>query len=257
MITVCQCNIYDGGRWCGFKRRAATYDTAARFARFIASVCPPVALIGMQEVLAEADAVRIAQYLQGSTGSGWKYARTPQGVNNTSGIAVLWRPDLVEDCEDYGAVILDRLDNGYIIKFAARLFAVAGASLVFGTGKLAWGNALLNGAKITERGRLLEVQRLMAWLDEVSPDNTPRILAMDLNCKPGAPAWQKLNTKYSDPGRRHTHNSFTGTLVMDAIGRRLDYIFISRDFSAQFAAIPRRSPHFGSDHRAVFALIDT
>ena len=37
VVTVCQCNIREGGRWTGLRGKKTTYDTARRFARFVAS----------------------------------------------------------------------------------------------------------------------------------------------------------------------------------------------------------------------------
>ncbi len=278
VITVCQCNIFDGGKWTEQDQSVITYDTARRFCEWVAAVnppgstYPPIAVIGMQELMSENDRITIENYLEQFTGVQWTSARTPQGVNNTSGIGMFWRPDLVEYLPEWylGEKVVEQIDNGYVIKFVGRLFRKAGTNEAFGfiTGKLVWGGAILNGRQVTEEDRRQQAVRLKNWIsngDAGSPGmsgfpGTVRVIAADLNTDTGTATWNEMNLEYSDPGSQHTHNSFNGTTWMDLFGKRLDYIWWDRDaFSKQpggFAAEPLRSSHFGSDHRAVYATID-
>ncbi|MGQ9456391.1 MAG: Ig-like domain-containing protein [Armatimonadota bacterium] len=136
------------------------------------------------------------------------------------------------------------------------------------TGKLVWDGAILNGQTITEENRRQEAVRLKNWIRDGEPNSpgmsnypgTTRVIACDLNSDTETPTWLEMNQEYTDPSDEHTHNSFYGTVWMDLFGKRLDYIWWDYDSYAKrsggFIDGPRRSPHFGSDHRAVYATID-
>jgi hypothetical protein len=265
MVTVCQCNMLDGGRWNGLKHKQITYDTARHFARFVAKTNvpgdkhPPIAIIGMQE-LSDADREVIENLLCESTGAAWDSSRTDQGINGHSGIGMFWRTDMVEPAVggDLGSVIVDQLDNGYLIKFAGRIFrTAAGERFAFFTGKLAWKDAIKDGKPVTGEDRRMEVRRLKSWISEklgIPPDVA--VVASDFNCRPRSGAWREMNMDYTDPSRQHTHTSLAGRLILNLFGKRLDYIWLQRTARAGFADGPHRSPPFGSDHRAVYATIE-
>jgi hypothetical protein len=265
MITFCQCNVFEGGRWSGLNRKNATYDTATRFARFVASTnmpgdkYPPIAVIGMQE-LSETDREKMEGFLRKETGADWRSSRTPQGINDDSGIGVFWRTDLVEPAVggDLGDVIVDQLDNGYAIKFAGRVFRTsAGERFAFFTGKLAWGDAIKGGKRLTDEDRRMEVKRLKSWIvEKIGQPPEIAIVASDFNSRPQSSAWREMNIDYFDPSRQHTYDSLSGRLALNLFGRRLDYIWLQRTTRARFANGPHRSPPFGSDHRAVYATIE-
>ncbi|MDH7602787.1 MAG: Ig-like domain-containing protein [Armatimonadota bacterium] len=277
-VTVCQCNIYDGGKWTEQDKSTVTYDTAKRFAQWVASVnpqgstFPPIAVIGMQELMTETDRATIQSFLQQYTGAPWESARTPQGVNGTSGIGMFWRTDLLEYRPEWylGEKVIETIDNGYVAKFVGRLFKKRDSDEAFGffTGKLIWDDAVLNGHTITEEERRQEAIRLKTWIREGEPGSpgmscfpgTTRVIACDLNSDTGTLTWQEMDQEFSDPANEHTHNSFWGTLAMDLFGKRLDYIWWDYDAFAKrpggFVYGPQRSPHFGSDHRAVYATIE-
>lgn len=265
MITVCQCNILDGGRWNGLKHKEITYDTAKHFARFVAKTNvpgdkhPPIAVIGVQE-LAEDDRVKIESLLEQSTGATWESTRTAQGINGHSGIGMFWRTDLAEPAigGDLGEVAVDQLDNGFVIKFAGRIFRTpAGERFAFFTGKLAWEDAVKDGKRVTGEDRRAEVKRLKQWITE-KLGNPPdvAIVASDFNCRPKSAAWREMDMDYFDPSRQHTHTSLAGRLVLNLFGKRIDYVWLQRTIRARFADGPHRSPPFGSDHRAVYATIE-
>jgi uncharacterized protein YdeI (BOF family) len=278
-ITVCQCNIYVGGRYTEQDTSAVTYDTAKRFAQWVASINPsggtnpPIAVIGMQELISETDRAKIEQLLEQYTGADWAGSRTPQGVNNASGIGFFWRTDLVEHrlSEWYlGEKVLETIDNGYVLKYAGRLFRKLGTDEAFGlfTGKLLWGGAILNGHEVTEEERRQEAIRLKEWIvngQAGSPGmsgfpGTARVITNDLNTDTGTSTWNEMDLEFTDPSSQHTHNSFSGQTMMDWFGKRLDYVWWDYDSgvkqSGGFAANPARSSHFGSDHRAVYATIN-
>ena len=278
-ITVCQCNIYVGGRYTEQDTSAVTYDTAKRFAQWVASINPsggtnpPIAVIGMQELISETDRAKIEQLLEQYTGADWAGSRTPQGVNNASGIGFFWRTDLVEHrlSEWYlGEKVLETIDNGYVLKYAGRLFRKLGTDEAFGlfTGKLLWGGAILNGHEVTEEERRQEAIRLKEWIvngQAGSPGmsgfpGTARVITNDLNTDTGTSTWNEMDLEFTDPSSQHTHNSFSGQTMMDWFGKRLDYIWWDRDSGVKqpggFAINPTRSSHFGSDHRAVYATIN-
>ncbi len=277
MVTVCQANIYNGGRWTEQDQSRVTYDTARRFAEWVATVnppgspWPPIAVIGVQELMSETDRTTLQGFLQQTTGATWQSARTAQGVNGTSGIGMFWRPDLVETFTQWqlGERVLEQLDNGYVIKFTGRLFRNRGTDEAFGlfTGKLVWDGAILNGQTVTEEIRRSQAAALKEWILNGAPGapgmsqypGTARIIATDLNSGVGTATWQEMNADYSDPSTQRTHNSFLGALL-DIAGRRLDYIWWDRDAGVKqpggFLDGPRRSPHFGSDHRAVYATVE-
>jgi hypothetical protein len=271
MITICQCNIHDGGKWTGMDRSVVTYDTARRFASFVASVnpegsaYPPISAIGMQELVSEIDRSTIEGYLETYTNAEWDSLRVPQGVNGGSGIGMFWRKDLLETYPewDLGDVTVERLDSGYEIKFTGRLFRKPDDGQYFAliTGKLAWRDAVLNGRKVTEERRQQEALELKEWVfSRVSACEFPVaavVIATDLNTGVGSAAWKEMSCDYTDPSRQHTFNSFTGQSLMDTIGLRLDYIWLAAGNSySRFVGGPSRSVHFGSDHRAVCATID-
>lgn len=277
-ITVCQCNIFDGGKWTEQDQSVVTYNTADRFAQFVASVNPPgsthppIAVIGMQELMSETDRLTIEGYLETYTGVAWNSARTAQGINGTSGIGMFWRPDLVELRPEWelGNVVVEQIDNGYVVRFVGRLFRKVGTDDAFGfiTGKLVWGDAILNGHAITEEERRQEAIRLKTWIlqgDSTYPGmsgfpGTSRVIATDLNTDTGTSTWDEMNLEFSDPSSQHTHNSFSGTTVMDWFGKRLDYVWWDYDAygkrSGGFASVPTRSGHVGSDHRSVYATVE-
>ena len=278
VVTVCQCNIYDGGKWTEQDKTTVTYDTANRFAQWVASVnpsgsaFPPIAVIGMQELMSETDRVTIQNFLQQYTGAPWQSARTPQGINGTSGIGMFWRTDILEHRAEWylGEKVIEVIDNGYVAKFVGRLFKKLDSDEAFGlfTGKLVWDGAILNGHQITEEERRQEAVRLKNWIRVGEPNSpgmslfpgTVRVIACDLNSDTGTPTWQEMQLEYSDPSSEHTHNSFYGTVWLDLFGKRLDYVWWDYDAydkrSGGFVDGPRRSPHFGSDHRAVYATIE-
>lgn len=279
VITVCQCNIYVGGRYTEQDSSTVTYDTAKRFAQWVASINPagspnpPISVIGMQELIAESDRTKIEQLLEQYTGVAWSSSRTAQGVNNASGIGFFWRPDLVEHrlTEWYlGEKVLEQIDNGYVLKYAGRLFRKIGTDEAFGlfTGKLLWGGAIINGHEVTEEERRQEAVRLKDWIrngQTGSPGmsgfpGTTRVITNDLNTDTGTSTWDEMNLEFTDPSSQHTHNSFSGTTIMDLFGKRLDYLWWDYDSGVKqaggFAANPTRSSHFGSDHRAVYATIN-
>ena len=277
MATICQCNIHDGGRWTDNDRSAVTYDTARRFAQFVSSVnCdesayPPISAIGMQELLSETDRIIIEEYLQQYTGTAWKSERTAQGINNTSGIGMFWRPDILESRPEWnlGEKILARIDNGYVIKFMGRLFRRREIDEAFGlfTGKLIWSSAMLNGRKVTEAERVREAVLLKDWIlhgDGYSPGmsfypEVVRVIATDLNTGVRSPTWMEMNASFADPSNQHTHNSFAPDNALDLLGKRYDYIWWNYDGHDKtlggFADGPRRSGHIGSDHRCVYATV--
>jgi len=264
MITVCQCNIYDGGRWSGLKRKEVTYQTARRFARFVRSTnrpgskYPPIAVIGMQE-LSETDSEKMESFLREETGVDWQSAHTSQGVRDKSGIGIFWRTDLVEPAVggDLGDVVVGELDNGYVIKFAGRVFRTpSGERLALFTGKLAWEDAVVAGKRITGEERRMQARRLRSWIREkLGEPPDVAVVTTDLNARPNSPAWREMNTEYTDPSRQHTHNSLAGRFALNVFGKRLDYIWLQRTRRAGFVDGPHRSPPFGSDHRAVYATI--
>lgn len=278
VVTVCQCNIFEGGRWTEQDKSAVTHDTAARFAQWVATVNPPgsanppIAVIGMEELIAESDRTIIESLLEQYTGVDWSSYRVAQGVNNASGIGFFWRPDLVESRPEWylGEKILETIDNGYVLKFAGRLFRKQGTSEAFGLfcGKLLWGGAIINGHEVTEEERRQEAIRLKTWIVNGDPGSpgmsnfagTTRIITTDLNTDTGTSTWSEMNLDYSDPTSQHTHNSFSGQTWMDLFGKRLDYIWWDFDsYTKQaggFAANPVRSPHVGSDHRSVYATVN-
>jgi len=278
VITVCQCNIFDGGKWTDQDQSKVTYDTAKRFAQFVASVnptgsaYPPIAVIGMEELMSETDRTTIESYLEQYTGAAWESARIAQGVNNTSGIGFFWRPDLVEYRPewDLGSVALEQIDNGYVIKFAGRLFRKVGTDAAFGliTGKLVWADAILHGAAVTEEIRRQEAAHLKNWilngegtsLGMSSFPGTTRVITTDLNTGVNTATWNEMNLDYTDPSTEHTENSFNPTWLMDLIGTRLDYVWWDYDAGTKktggFVDGPHRSPHVGSDHRSVYATIN-
>jgi len=277
-ITVCQCNIFDGGRWTGQNQKAVTYDTVKRFAQFVASVnppgskYPPIAVIGMQEVLNETDCEQIKKNLKTYTKIDWNGIRTAQGINNHSGVAIFWRPDLVEHVPEWylGTTTLGQLDNGYIINFVGRLFRKVGTDSAFGffTGKLVWEDAFLKGVKATDEYRSQQAIHLKNWIKDGEPDSpgmsmypgTVRVIATDMNSSLNTSTWKEMNLDYSDPGKQCTHNSYLGTAALDLLGKRLDYIWWSYDSSGKhpggFQYGSTRSKHFGSDHRALYATIE-
>ncbi len=277
-ITVCQCNIFDGGRWTGQNKKAVTYDTVKRFAQFVASVnppgskFPPIAVIGMQEVLSETDCEQIKKSLKTYTKIDWNGIRTAQGISNRSGIAIFWRPDLVEHVPEWylGTTTLGQLDNGYVINFVGRLFRKVGTDSAFGffTGKLVWEDAVQNGIKVTDEQRSQQAIHLKNWIKDGEPDSpgmsgfpgTGRVITTDMNANLNTSTWKEMNLDYTDPGKQCTHNSCLGTSALDLFGKRLDYIWWSYDSSGKrpggFLYGPTRSDHFGSDHRALYATIE-
>ncbi len=265
MITLCQCNIHDGGRWSGRHLGRVTYDTAARFAGWVASVnpegapFPPISLIGMQELLGEDDRAALGGLLRRETRAEWVSCRTAQGIDGASGIGMFWRPGLIETADEWslGEFVLDTLDNGYVLEFTGRVFREVdtGETLALFTGKLVWDGASLDGAPVTEETRVRQAARLKAWISDVTSrfPGVPRAIATDLNSDVGTPTWQEMSAGYTDPSSERTASSFQPEWSMNRLGRRLDYIWLSDE--AAFVDGPHRSPHFGSDHRAVYATI--
>ena len=272
VITLCQCNIYAGGRYTD-QGGAVTYDTAKRFAQWVAtinppgSVYPPIAVIGMQELLTETDRITIEGFLEQYTGVNWESVRRAQGVSDTgSGIGFFWRPDLVETRAEWnlGSTVVEVLDNNYYIRFAGRLFRTAGTDEAFGviSGKLVWGGAILNGHEVTEEERRQEAIRLKNWIRNGEPGNpgmselpgTTRVVTSDLNTSRGSATYNEMDLEFTDPSSQLTHNSFF------LLTRRIDYVMWDRDAygkqSGGFANGPTRSSHFGSDHRAVYATVN-
>ncbi len=278
VLTVCQCNIFEGGRWTDQDKSSVTRDTAKRFAQWVASVNPPgsanppISVIGMQELIAESDRIAIENLLEQYTGVDWSSFRVSQGVNNASGIGFFWRPDMVESRTNWylGEKILEQIDNGYVLKFAGRLFRKQGTNEALGlfSGKLLWGGAIINGHEVTEEERRQEAVRLKAWIINGDPGSpgmsqypgTTRVITTDLNTDTGTSTWNEMNLEFSDPSSQRTHNSFNGQTWMDLFGKRLDYIWWDHDSYAKqsggFVTNPTRSPHFGSDHRAVYATVN-
>lgn len=277
-VTVCQCNIYEGGRWTERDDSVRTYDTARRFAQWVATVNPPpsahppISVIGMQEVLTETDRATMHQLLEQHTGQVWSSHRVAQGVNGGSGIAIFWRPDMLEHAPgwDLGSKAVGQIDNGYVIKFMGKLFRLTGTEEAFGlfTGKLVWGDAIYNGQVVTEEYRRQQAVILKDWIrngDENGPGmsafpGTTRVITTDLNTDTGTATWNEMNLEFADPSSQHTHNSFSGQFLMDLVGKRLDYVWWDYDAftkrSGGYSRNPERSAHVGSDHRAVYATVN-
>jgi hypothetical protein len=277
-LTVCQCNIFDGGKWTNQDQSTVTYDTAKRFSQWVASINPapsanpPISVVGMEELMSETDRTTIEGYLNQYTGASWQSVRIAQGVNGTSGVGFFWRPDLVETRSewDLGSVTLEQIDNGYVVKFAGRLFRKMGADAALGiaAGKLLWDDAVLNGQIVTEETRRLEAVHLKNWIANGEPGSlgmsaypgTTRVITTDLNTDTGTSTWNEMNVDYADPSTQHTASSFSPTWLMDIYGRRIDYVWWDYDAGVKrtggFADGPHRSSHFGSDHRAVYATVN-
>ena len=270
-VTVFQCNVNGGA--------APPANIAALVAGInpAGSPYPPVAVIGMQELMTDQYRMNVEAALEQATAVPWESVRVPQGVDRTSGIGFFWRPDLLEYRSDYswdlGTKVLEQIDNGYVIKFTGRLFRRPGTEEALGvfTGKLVWGGAILRGQEVTDQDRQLEAAALKSWILNGDPDAGPgmtsypscvRVIPTDLNADTGTGTWDLMKQDYEDPSYQHTAWASLSDFQMDVLGMgyRIDYVWWDYDSGAKqsggFADGPRRSADFGSDHRAVWATVN-
>ena len=255
-LRVVQCNLEDGGRYTDGKG-SVTYDTAKRFATLMASTSiNGAAVIGMEEIWNDDEPRRL---IAEKTGHEWKMRNYPQGIHCTgSGIAVLWRPDLVTMKEDFGTVDVATLDNGYVVRFGGALFEKNGTTREFGffTGKLTWDGATIGGRATDDELRAAQARTLRTWVQSKmsAHPRSARIITMDMNGDHGTPVWDAMSEEYwDDDVADATHDSHYDLLL----GKRYDYIWWDYDAGARntngFYERPHRSEHFGSDHRFVWA----
>ena len=258
-LTVVQVNIENGGSLTNGRDGVASFDTARRWARLMASASlSDAAMIGMQEIgPSDPEAEKI---LLDTTHLPWKSIRYAQGGSaQGSGFAIFYRADRVELIEDLGTVTLGRIDNGYEPRFGGGIFRELSSGKRFGffTGKLIWAGAVMNGSPVTEAERVREARIVQSFVSEkmsVEPSSA-RILAMDMNAGFQSlthAAW--LQAGYADGGASSaTFDSHWNLLF----GKRLDYIWMSSGSGnpATFLEPPHRSEDFGSDHRMVWVRV--
>jgi hypothetical protein len=200
-----------------------------------------------------------------------------------SGLAVLYRSDLLTPRLNLGTHQIDKLGNGYLLRFGGVLLETLDHLHSVGvfTGKIGWGNPCNNPPgdclldpvtneprELTQDDRAREATDLLNWIQQVMEPfpNSTRVITTDMNSRDcenaptepscpvayTSPAWTAFNTQF-DPGK---HDSGLST-VPD--GTRLDYIWWDWDGGAKAASGyvdgPRRSMDFGSDHRFVWAKL--
>jgi hypothetical protein len=258
-ISICDCNIHEGGRYTDSDTSTVTYDTASRFATWVAGSGRVISVIGMQEVLSETDRATIELYLEAATGYNWNSVRYPCGINNRSGNAIFWRPDLVTDNGDLGQVTVDTLDNGYELKFAGRLFTKIGYDYQFAvfTGKLIWNDGIIRGHSSTDADRTSEAITLKNWIKNTALANYPnvtRLVCMDMNTGRGSSTFTEMDKEFTETSTDYTFNSLAWLIGPTT---KYDYVWWDYDSSMTeqspaFSSGPHRSSHFGSDHRAVY-----
>lgn len=256
-IKVVQVNPFYNGKYTESDKSQVTWDTANRFAKLIRDV-GQVGIIGLQET----NDPHIRAILEEKTGYLWEIKIVEQGINGKgSGLAILWRPDLVEKVDDFGFVEVEKLDTNYSIRFMGMLLKPKGAPQPLGVfnGKLAWDGAELAGRTATDADRAKEASLLRKWIKEKMANypQSGRLVTMDLNGGFNSAAWKKMNEEFDD------HQVFTATHNSHNLwlSQRLDYIWFDIDGAAKktgaFIDGPRRSMHFGSDHRFVWAVLKT
>jgi hypothetical protein len=277
-VNVATSNLYIGAERDADDHTTVNYETSLQLAQWVATVpptlynwYPPIAVIGAQELISDSHAQTLVNNLEAQTGVNWEYARTPGGVNGTSGVGFFWRTDLATDLGSLGSTTIFTLDNGYVMPAAGRLFRHArdGTTETFGvfTTKLAWNGAVLNGHAVTDQDRINQANALMTWIRNGSPGNpgmsgnynVTRIICIDNNTASDA----TFLNEYADSGGQNTLASNWGTMsdtTLDANGAKLDHTWWDWDGGSTkvlggFALTPKRSTYFGSDHRAVWAYV--
>lgn len=260
-IKVVQCNIEDGGQFTeGRAAGAVTWDTATRFARLMSSdALADTAVIGMEEIAAGDD--RVQSILITQTRRFWEVQHYEQGIGgHGSGLAIFWRPDLVTLEKDFGTGDVGQIDNGYLIRFGGALFTEnhSGRRFGFFTGKLVWEGAIFRGVAVPESERVREAGQLLAWVNGQMGafPGASRVLAMDMNSTYESDTWKTLNEEFYDG---HSSLATFDSHYHLIFGHRLDYLWWSpgQGLRAEdgFRDGPRRSEHFGSDHRFVWGEV--
>ena len=258
-IKVVQCNIEDGGQFTNGDSKKVTWDTAKNFANLMASdSLSNTALIGMEEI--DAHDTEVNLILDSITHRTWNAIHYEQGIDGKgSGLAIFYRPDLVALVENFGTVDVTRLDNGYIVRFGGALFRriPTGEVFSFFTGKLAWDDDKIAGHPVNDDDRVAQAKILRNFINQkmVGHKDGSRIITMDMNAtfrsKPWATFSQEFYDGMSDAATFDSHYHLW-------FGKRFDYIWwdlngTSARNTQSFVDGPRRSTHFGSDHRFVWA----
>jgi hypothetical protein len=234
-----------------------TWETAQQFARWVATDCKEGDVIGMQEVVMPNTPDQMLGFIRSATKKPWEVAFERQGRSDRdSGLAVFWRSDRVELVERLGTVDIARLDSGYVVKFMGVVLrhVASGRSFAVFTGKLTWGGAIIGGRAVTDADRVQQARILERWIDGrlAGRPDVSRILAMDMNSLHGGPVWREFASAYRHDGSSEpTHSSRNRAFGFSFMNHRLDYLWFGGPGGFEHAA--RRSEHFGSDHRAVWA----
>jgi endonuclease/exonuclease/phosphatase family metal-dependent hydrolase len=243
-VRVVQCNVYKGGKYERYDREdLKTWGTARRFAESVDRY-GRVDVIGVQEIDAAAVAT-VRKKLEAATGQSWQAVSATMGIGaaTSSGIAIFWRPAVVDLVQSLGHVTIDRLPgNNYDLRFVGALLAQRSTGLRFGffSGKLSWLDS--------ESLRVREADRLSDWIAaKLKPHgDVSRVIATDLNAVLGSSTWKRMRSRGWDDG--HATQPTAPALLPY---RRIDYLW--RAGPGAFVARPGRSPFFGSDHRFVWA----
>lgn len=271
-LKVVQVSIFKSGKYTEDDQQKITWDTAHRFAKTIRAI-GNVAIVGMQNVTDS----KVRDILIRETNQKWEMTQVAQGANSLDdGLAVLWRPDLVERIADLGSSEIERLDDNRVVRFMGQLFARVGSTGKFGffTGRFsASDEGKVNGRSVDEAIREAEAGRVLRWVSTImnNYESSPRVVALDLNDAADSAAWNKMSSEFDDGGSQlPTWNSFktiNNGMRRDSIWYRASgsskaissSSSSDSDASEQpkggFLEGPRRSTHFGSDHRMVWAQV--
>lgn len=276
--VVVQCNPYIGGKYSdrgivsslwnmirGAKGNGAvTWDTARRFAAWLAKDCPDAEVVGMEEVIMPDTPEKMRGFLAGATKRPWEVAFEKQGrTDHDSGLAVFWDPARIELVQRFGTVDIARLDSGYVVRFMGVLLRQRASGRAFGMfcGKLVWGGAMIGGHEVTEEQRVVQARTVKEWIARVMapfPD-AGRVIATDLNSGHGSPTYREMAASYeSDGSEEPTHSSQDRILGFSLMRRKIDDIWYAPPAYAAgrgFVHPARRSEHFGSDHRAIWSTL--
>jgi hypothetical protein len=263
-LTLVSCNLYCGGAYTE-RGKKTTWRTNENFAKLLAKDCPQAAVIGVQEAISQESVTRLQTNLQKHTNAKWEYAFETQGIDDRgSGLAVFWRPDRAVLDRRLGKTEIDRLDNGYLVRFMGVLLKEKASGRPFGvfTGKIAWDGARKGGHDLGEKDRVEEAKRLKGWVQRVMAGvpRAPRFLPMDMNSPAGSETYQEFARDYqSDGSKLATHNSLFRIFGRSIMRNKLDHIWYDADSGPRrtggFLGAVVRSEHFGSDHRALWAKV--
>ncbi|KIH98796.1 endonuclease/exonuclease/phosphatase [Streptomonospora alba] len=172
----------------------------------------------------------------------------PAISRRTGGLAVLYRPAAGIEVYRIGHRVLRRYPGLRDRALALTALHVSGRPLLVGCTHL----DLHPGARLHHAGEV--VDRMAAFAAE---NPGPSVLAADVNCRPGGPAWRLIAAGLRDAAGEHPWGG-EATFPAQPSRRRIDGVFTSGGVEVRRAGVPvdlvdPADMDAASDHRPVLA----